>query len=88
MYRATNEEDLSDPYGGGDQPGPYGRVNDPYDGDWALNPLGGKQIKMQVLNFSVPTILCSPLIAYIQALPMLQSQPVVQDNIWNDNVMT
>jgi hypothetical protein len=23
-------------------------VNDPYDGDWALNPLGGKQIKMQV----------------------------------------
>jgi len=47
--RATNEEDVSDPYGGGDKPGPYGRVNDPYDGDWALNPLGGKQIKMQAL---------------------------------------
>jgi hypothetical protein len=24
-------------------------VNDPYDGDWALNPLGGKQVKLQSL---------------------------------------
>jgi hypothetical protein len=24
-------------------------VNDPYDGDWALNPLGGKQVKLQTL---------------------------------------
>jgi len=47
--RATNEEDVSDPYGGGDKRGPYGYVNDPYDGDWALNPLGGKQVKMQAL---------------------------------------
>ncbi len=30
------------------QPGPYGRVNDPYDGDWALGPLGGKAVTMQV----------------------------------------
>ena len=42
--RANNEEDYTDPYGGGDVPGPYGRVNDPYDGDWALGPLGGKQV--------------------------------------------
>jgi hypothetical protein len=30
------------------QPGPYGRVNDPYDGDWALGPLGGKAVNIQV----------------------------------------
>jgi len=76
--RATNEEDVSDPYGGGDHPGPYGRVNDPYDGDWALNPLGGKQIKMQAL----------PMLQTQGAQPMLQSQQAVPpDNIWNDGVM-
>jgi hypothetical protein len=48
--RATNVEDFADPYGGGDVPGPYGRVNDPYDGDWALAPLGGKAINVQGLH--------------------------------------
>lgn len=48
--RANNEEDYTDPYGGGDVPGPYGRVNDPYDGDWALGPLGGKAIGVQGLR--------------------------------------
>jgi len=49
--RANNVESLSDPYGGGDVPGPYGYVNDPYDGDWALGPLGGKGMKTQNLAF-------------------------------------
>jgi len=48
--RANNEEDYTDPYGGGDRPGPYGYVNDPYDGDWALGPLGGKAIGFQSLR--------------------------------------
>jgi len=49
--RANNLEDYTDPYGGGDVPGPYGFANDPYDGDWALGPLGGKGIRTQNLNF-------------------------------------
>jgi len=49
--RATNVEDYTDPYGGGDVPGPYGYVNDPYDGDWALGPLGGKGLRTQNLRF-------------------------------------
>merc|ERR1719453_1265627 len=49
--RANNLEVLTDPYGGGDVPGPYGYANDPYDGDWALGPLGGKGIKTQNLRF-------------------------------------
>eukprot|EP00282_Hemiselmis_andersenii_P016855 CAMPEP_0114141048 /NCGR_PEP_ID=MMETSP0043_2-20121206/17708_1 /TAXON_ID=464988 /ORGANISM="Hemiselmis andersenii, Strain CCMP644" /LENGTH=313 /DNA_ID=CAMNT_0001235179 /DNA_START=9 /DNA_END=950 /DNA_ORIENTATION=- len=52
--RATNEEDYTDPYGGGDVPGPYGHVNDPYDGDWALGPLGGKAVNMQGLRMVNP----------------------------------
>jgi hypothetical protein len=49
--RANNLEDYTDPYGGGDVPGPYGYANDPYDGDWALGPLGGKGIQTQNLRF-------------------------------------
>ena len=49
--RANNLEDYTDPYGGGDVPGPYGYANDPYDGDWALGPLGGKGVKTQNLRF-------------------------------------
>jgi hypothetical protein len=52
--RATNVEDYTDPYGGGDVPGPYGRVNDPYDGDWALGPLGGKAVNVQGLRMVNP----------------------------------
>ncbi len=43
-------EDYTDPYGGGDVRGPYGYVNDPYDGDWALGPLGGKARNVQVID--------------------------------------
>mmetsp|Transcript_87291 Transcript_87291/g.130987 ORF Transcript_87291/g.130987 Transcript_87291/m.130987 type:complete len:289 (-) Transcript_87291:142-1008(-) len=32
------------------RPGPYGYVNDPYDGDWALGPLGGKAVRPQALR--------------------------------------
>eukprot|EP00287_Rhodomonas_sp_CCMP768_P002392 CAMPEP_0196718204 /NCGR_PEP_ID=MMETSP1091-20130531/1479_1 /TAXON_ID=302021 /ORGANISM="Rhodomonas sp., Strain CCMP768" /LENGTH=298 /DNA_ID=CAMNT_0042058815 /DNA_START=22 /DNA_END=918 /DNA_ORIENTATION=- len=53
--RATNLEDYTDPYGGGDVPGPYGYVNDPYDGDWALGPLGGKAHTVQSL-YSRPVV--------------------------------
>jgi len=52
--RANNEEDLLDPYGGGDVPGPYGNVNDPYDGDWALAPLGGKARHLSNLRMVMP----------------------------------
>mmetsp|Transcript_16157 Transcript_16157/g.25078 ORF Transcript_16157/g.25078 Transcript_16157/m.25078 type:complete len:321 (+) Transcript_16157:3-965(+) len=50
--RGSNEEDYTDPYGGGDKPGPYGYVNDPYDGDWALGPLGGKAVGVQGLRMA------------------------------------
>jgi hypothetical protein len=50
--RGSNEEDFADPYGGGDKPGPYGYVNDPYDGDWALGPLGGKAVRVQGLRLA------------------------------------
>mmetsp|Transcript_46460 Transcript_46460/g.123298 ORF Transcript_46460/g.123298 Transcript_46460/m.123298 type:complete len:305 (-) Transcript_46460:197-1111(-) len=81
--RATNEEDYADPYGGGDKPGPYGYVNDPYDGDWALNPLGGKQIKMQSL-FRAPMV--APRAPVMQAKGQMQAA-MGDDNIWNEGVM-
>ena len=72
-------------------------MNDPYDGDWALNPLGGKQIKMQVdparnlsrsFNFTnLHAYQALPMLQTQGAQPRLQSQQAVPpDNIWNDGV--